>query len=127
PDNPVVRAVGGAPVKLRTKLLVAFAAIAALLVMVAVLGLRVLGQSNARVEKLGTLQLRAATYQSLQTQAQLLRQLLSIRAAQDPNLRTYIGERPSQVDGGRRWMLVDVSIAAALSQLLPAADEADFG
>ena len=46
-------------------MLVAFAVIAALLVAVAVLGLRVLGQSNARVESLGTLQLRAATYQRL--------------------------------------------------------------
>ena len=66
---------------MRTKLLVAFAVIAALLVAVGVLGLRVLGQSNARVESLGTLQLRAATYQSLQTQAQQLRQLLAVRAA----------------------------------------------
>ena len=42
--------------------------------LVAVLGLRVLGQSNARIESLGTLQLRATTYQDLQTQAQQLRQ-----------------------------------------------------
>ena len=36
--------------------------IAALLVLVGLLGLRFLGQSNARVERLGTLQLRSATY-----------------------------------------------------------------
>ena len=70
-DNFLVRAVAGVPVNVRTKLLVSFAAIAALLVVVAVLGLRVLGQSNSRVESLGTLQLRAATYQGLQTQARL--------------------------------------------------------
>ena len=58
--NPLVRAVGRLPVKIRTKLLVAFAAIAALLVGVAILGLVVLGQSNSRVGALGTLQLRAA-------------------------------------------------------------------
>src|SRR5439155_1376398 len=87
-DNPLVRAVGRAPVTVRTKLLVAFAVIAALLVAVAVLGLRVLGQSNARVESLGTLQRRAGTYQSLQTQAQQLRQLLAIRVADDPSLNT---------------------------------------
>ena len=58
-----------------------------------VLGLRVLGQSNARVESLGTLQLRAATYQSLQTQAQQLRQLLAIRVAEDPNLNAYLGRQ----------------------------------
>src|SRR5207248_4117081 len=127
PDNPVVRAVGGAPVKLRTKLLVAFAAIAALLVVVGVLGLRVLGQSNARIETLGTLQLRAATYQSLQTQAQQLRQLLAIRVAQDPNLNTYLSGQGSNLLGGRRWTLVDETIAAALSQLGPATNETRFG
>ena len=94
-----MRAVGRAPVGVRTKLLIAFAGIAALLVVVAVLGLRVLGQSNARVETLGTLQLRAATYQSLQTQAQQMRQLLSIRAAQDPNLSVYVGVPASDVVG----------------------------
>ena len=40
----------------------AFLAIAALLVLVGVVGLRFLGQSNARVEGLGTLQLRSSTY-----------------------------------------------------------------
>jgi signal transduction histidine kinase len=126
-ENPLVRAVASAPVGVRTKLLVAFAGIVALLVVVAVLGLRVLGQSNARIATLGTLQLRAATYQSVQTQAQQLRQLLSIRAAQDPNLSVYVGVPASDVAGGRRWTLVDLTIAAALSQLLPATNEANFG
>ena len=123
PDNPVVRAVGGAPVKLRTKLLVAFAAIAALLVVVGVLGLRVLGQSNARVESLGTLQLRAATYQSLQTQAQQLRQLLAIRVAEDSGLNTYLGGNNASVPRGRVWVLADKTITAAVSQLGPATNE----
>jgi signal transduction histidine kinase len=127
PDNPVVRAVGGAPVKLRTKLLVAFAAIAALLVVVAVLGLGVLGQSNARVESLGTLQLRAATYQSLQTQAQQLRQLLAIRVAEDPGLNTYLGRSSASVLRGRVWVLADKTITAAVSQLGPATNETRFG
>src|SRR5437763_9413378 len=99
-ESPLVRAVGRAPVGVRTKLLVAFAGIVALLVVVAVLGLRVLGQSNARIETLGTLQLRAATYQSLQTQAQQLRQLLAIRVAQDPNLNTYLSGQGSNLLGG---------------------------
>src|SRR5258708_4617507 len=76
-DNPLVRVVGRLPVKVRTKLLVSFAVIAALLVAVAVVGFRGLGQSNARVESLGPLQLRAATYQSRQPQAQQLRQFLA--------------------------------------------------
>ena len=55
-DNPLVRAVGRVPVKVRTKLLVAFAVIAALLVAIAALGVRVLGQADSRIESLGTLQ-----------------------------------------------------------------------
>jgi signal transduction histidine kinase len=128
-DNPVVRAVGRVPVKVRTKLLAAFAIIAALLVAVGVLGLRVLGQSNARIESLGTLQLRAATYQSLQTQAQQLRQLLAIRGAQNPGLTPYLGGTAPGADvlAGRNWMLVDTAIAAALSQVGPATNESRFG
>jgi signal transduction histidine kinase len=124
-ENPLVRAVGRVPVKVRTKLLVAFAGIAALLVVVAALGLRVLGQSNARVTSLGTLQLRAATYQSLQTQSQQLRQLLALRVADDPSVSIYTGSHGSL--GGRRWTLVDRAIAASLSQLGPATNESRFG
>ncbi len=126
-DNPLVRAVGRVPVKVRTKMLVAFAGITALLIVVAVLGLRVLGQANARVESLGTLQLRAATYQSLQTQAQQLRQLLALRVGDDPSLRTYLGGGPTSVPEGRNWALADQAIAAALSQLGPATNETRFG
>src|SRR5207342_2394057 len=57
--------VARAPAKVRTKLLVAFFVIAALLVLVSVLGLQVLAQSNARVERLGALQLRSSQYQTL--------------------------------------------------------------
>src|SRR5438477_9290655 len=124
-DNPLVRAVGRAPVTVRTKLLVAFVGIAALLVAVAVLGLRVLGQSNARIESLGTLQLRAATYQSLQTQAQQLRQLLALRTAGDPSLNTYLGT--SIAPTGHGWVRVDQAIRASLSQLGPATNESRFG
>jgi signal transduction histidine kinase len=126
-DNRLVRAVGRVPVTVRTKLLVAFVAIAVLLVAVAVLGLRVLGQSNARVVSLGTLQLRAATYQSLQTQAKQLRQILALRGADDPSVRIYVGGRGSSALAGRRWTLVDRAIAASVSQLGPATNESRFG
>ena len=53
-DNPLVRAVARLPAKLRTKLSVAFLAIAGLLVLVSLLGVRVLGQSNSRSEGLKT-------------------------------------------------------------------------
>jgi signal transduction histidine kinase len=127
PDNPLVRAVGRVPLKLRTKLIAGFAAIALLLVAVAFIGLQLLGQSNARVVSLGTLQLRAATYQSLQTQAQLLRQMLAVRVAEDPNNNTFNGGIKAEIPVGRSWVLVDQAIAAALSQLGPATNEARFG
>ena len=126
-DNPLVRAVGRLPVTVRTKLLVAFVLIVALLVAVAVLGLRVLGQSNSRAESLGTLQLRAATYQSLQTQAQQLRVLLAVRVASNPNIGTFNGSAGKNVAGGKSWTLVDLAINAALSQLGPATNESRFG
>src|SRR5919201_2735243 len=119
-DGWLVRAIGRAPVTVRTKLLVAFAGISALLVVVAVLGLRVLGQSNARISSLGTLQLRAATYEGLQTQSQQLRQLLAIRVAEDPNLNAYLSGRETGLESGRQWPLVDRTIIAAVSSLYPA-------
>jgi signal transduction histidine kinase len=126
-DPVLARAVGRLPVSVRTKLLVAFAVIAVLLVAVAGIGLGVLGRSNARVESLGTLQLRAATYQTLQTQARQLRQLLGLRVAEDPNVNTYLGRAPGDAPSGANWVLVDQAIAAALTQLLPATNGARFG
>ena len=125
PLSSVVRAVGGAPVKVRTKLLVAFAVIAALLVVVAVLGLRVLGQSNARIESLGKLQQRAAAYQSLQAQAQQLRQLLAIRVGEAQGIKTYV--TGSATIRGPTWELSDKLLSAAVSPLEPATDPAGLG
>jgi signal transduction histidine kinase len=79
-DNPVVRAVARFPAKVRTKLLAAFLAIAALLVLVAILGVRVLGQSNARSEGLQTLQTHARGYVALNTQATTVRDILGLCA-----------------------------------------------
>src|SRR5437870_3149945 len=113
-DNRLVRAVAGAPANVRTKLLVAFLGIASLLVLVGVLGLGFLGQANGRVERLGTLQLRSSAYQTLQTQANELRQLLALRGGSDPGAATLTGAKSSLL-GGRRWFLVDRTIAFALS------------
>jgi len=123
--SSLVRAVGGVPVKVRTKLLVAFAVIAALLVLVAVLGLRVLGQSNARVESLGELQQRAAAYQSLQSQATQLRQLLAIRVGEARGLNAYLSSHTTI--RGSAWVLADKLIIAAVSPLGPATDPAGLG
>jgi signal transduction histidine kinase len=79
-DNPLVRAVARAPAKVRTKQLVGFLAIAALLVVVAVVGVRALGQANARGVSLKALQLRAAGYQNLYTEASTFRDILGLCA-----------------------------------------------
>ena len=121
----VVRGIARAPVTVRTKLIFAFLAIAALLVVVAVLGLRVLGQANARVERLGTLQLRASTYQGLEAYATDLRQMLGVRAAGQPGLTPYTGGTTLQ--GGRQWALTDVDAEFALSQVEVGTDEKVFG
>jgi signal transduction histidine kinase len=124
-NNWLVRAVARVPAKVRTKLLVAFLGIAALLVVVGVVGLRFLGQANARVERLGTLQRRSVAYDTLQTEATLLRQLLSYRAGGEPGLATLTGAKASF--GGERWLLVDGAIRFALSQVVPATSEVTFG
>jgi signal transduction histidine kinase len=82
-DNPLVRVVGRLPAGVHVKLLVAFVGTALLVVVLGVLGLRLLGQSNERMEKLGTLQARAAAYGKLQSDAGLISVLLSQRVGAD--------------------------------------------
>ena len=86
-----MRAVGRAPATVRTKLLVAFIAIAALLVVVGLLGLVALSRSNARVERLGALQERAAAAERLQTDITQLKNLLLTRANFTPNAGVPLG------------------------------------
>jgi signal transduction histidine kinase len=123
-DNWLVRAVASAPVRMRTKLLVAFLGIAGLLVLVGFLGLRFLGQSNARVERLGTLQLRVSTYHALQAQADGLRALLDRRTA-DAGFETLTNSKRLPV-GGRQWTAVDETILFAVSQFSLSTNEAIY-
>jgi signal transduction histidine kinase len=74
-DNPLVRAVGRIPAGVHAKLLVAFAGIALLVVVLGALGLRLLGQSNERVETLGGLEQRAFAYGKLQSDVRYVRGL----------------------------------------------------
>ena len=117
--------VARAPAKVRTKLLVAFLAIAALLVLVSALGLQVLGQSNARVERLGALQLRSSTYQTLAATALDLQEVLTVRQAGTPALTPYTGGTALQ--GGQQWLLADRAVANVLSQIELAGNERNFG
>jgi signal transduction histidine kinase len=76
-SNPLVRAVGRMPAGVHVKLLVAFVGTALLVVVVGVLGLRLLGQSNERVATLGTLQVRAFAYGKLRSDTLHVRLLLA--------------------------------------------------
>ena len=95
-DNPLVRAVAKLPAKVRTKLLVAFLGIAALLVLVALLGLRVLGQANSRAERLGALQVRVAGYQALEADAATLRQVLALCTGTPDYAKWLNGGKPAR-------------------------------
>ncbi len=85
-DNPLVRGVARLPVKVRTKLLIAFIGTSVLLVAVGLLGQLVLGQSNDRVASVGPLQERAVEYSSLQAAAGHLRHLLGSNRGPDLDL-----------------------------------------
>jgi signal transduction histidine kinase len=123
-ESRLARGVAGAPASVRTKLVAAFLVIAALLVLVSVLGLRVLGQANGRVERLGTLQARSSQYEQLAAYATDLRQVLGARGIGQPGMSAYTGVKT--IKEGRRWVLVDEAASYALSQVELAADETLF-
>jgi signal transduction histidine kinase len=112
----LVRVIARAPTSVRTKLLLAFLAIAVLLVVVGALGLRVLAQANARVERLGQLQLRSSQYQVLEAYVNDLQQVLSARAAGSPASAAYTRSKTLR-DSGSQWLRVDLSVTDLLSQV----------
>jgi signal transduction histidine kinase len=100
-ENPLVRAVGRVPAGVHVKLLVAFVGTALLVIVVGVLGLRLLGQSNERVETLGTLQVRAAAYAQLRSDASQIRGLLS-QTVDGPFKSVFPAENKAGLGKGRR-------------------------
>jgi signal transduction histidine kinase len=108
-----VRAVARAPVSVRTKLLVGFAAIAALLVLVGALGLVALGQSNARVQRLGDLQAHAAAYNGLQSDIAQVKGLLLERAGITPNAGVPLGRGAKVAPSS--YFVLDSTISQALT------------
>ena len=129
--NPLALAVARAPARVRTKLLVALLGIAALLVLVSVLGLRVLGQSNSRAEELGSLQGRIAAYQQLETQAIQTRELLALCAGGSDAAKFLHGGRTVPAATRTCLQTVDRTLVSSLALLgsatslgfRPAADE----
>jgi signal transduction histidine kinase len=94
--DPLVRAVARVPLPIRAKQLFGSFAVAALLALVAVLGLIALGQSNSRGTELRRLQQQGGYEQLLLTDATQLKLLLDFRldTAGIPNLRpSRSGER----------------------------------
>jgi signal transduction histidine kinase len=116
----------GLRASLRTKLVAAFVGMVALLVVLGVLGLRVLSDSNDRVEILGALQLRSTAYRDLATQANQVRVLLGLRAG-GGDLAVWLGETPGSALGGTTLDFVDQTIATALDRLGQAAEPASLG
>ena len=109
--------------KVRTKLLVSFLCIAALLVFVAVLGVRVLGQSNSRGETLKGLQARAAGYQNLYTQASTVRDILGLCAGGADAEAWLNGGKASAGPGTRECLRsIDQVFGVALADLGQAAE-----
>src|SRR5262245_55840308 len=88
----LVRVVARVPLPIRAKQLFGSLAVAALLALVAVLGLVALGQSNSRGTELRRLQQRGVYEQLLLTDATQLKQLLDYRIGPGSN------ERPSRSD-----------------------------
>jgi len=84
--DSLVRAVARLPVKVRTKLLIAFVGTSLLLVAVGLLGQLVLGQSNDRVASIRALQERAVEYSRLNAAAEYLRDVLAQNVGDDFNV-----------------------------------------
>jgi signal transduction histidine kinase len=80
-DNALVRATGRIPLPLGGKLLLGFTVVAALLALVAALGLLTLSQSNSRGEQLRSLQQAASFARLMQGDAAQLNRLVNQRVA----------------------------------------------
>ncbi len=123
-DNRLVRAVGRLPARVRTKLLVAFVGTGVLVVVVGVLGLRVLGESQDRVARLGTLEQRASAYGKLQSDASHVRLLLAGNVAGDfYRVNQPTPPRPSPREAAAR----DKAVANAVALIGPATSAVSLG
>src|SRR5258708_40045827 len=111
----------GLRASLRTKLFVAFVGTVTMLVVLGVLGLRVLSESNDRIEILGALQVRSTAYRDLATQANQVRLLLGVRAG-GGDLAVWLGGTPGAAPGGTTLDFVDQTIATAPARLGQGAD-----
>ena len=116
-DNAVARAVGRLPATVHVKLLIAFVGTAVLVMAVGLLGLRVLGQSNDRAERLGALQKRSFSYGKLQSDAYQVRLLLA-ENVDEPFYTVWPGGSPTGRGGSA--VALDGAVLNALARIRPA-------
>jgi signal transduction histidine kinase len=114
-DNMLIRAVGRVPLPVQAKFLVPSFATVVLLVVLGVLGLRVIGESNDRVVELGQLQQRATTYREMQSEALEIRHLLFERTT---IVTTTCNTEPTCLSSSR-------SIASRIASVLADRGKAD--
>jgi len=100
-DNPLARGIGRIPLPLGGKLLLGFIVVAALLAVVAALGLLALNQSNSRAQELRSLRRTAVFAQLMQADAHELSQLVVQR---ESTARTF---------GGRANVATDSDVLAS--------------
>jgi signal transduction histidine kinase len=116
-DNALARAVGRLPATVHVKLLIAFVGTAVLVVAIGLLGLRVLGQSNDRADRLGALQKRSFSYGKLQSDAYQVRLLL----AENVGDAFYtVWPRASPTPRGGSAVALDGAVLNALARIAPA-------
>ena len=104
------------PAGVHTKLLVAFVGTALLVVAVAMLGLRLLGQSNERMATLGKIEERAFAYGKLRSDALHVRLLLAENVGGDFHKVLTEGRLK---DRGSSRLRVDLAIANAVAEIPP--------
>jgi signal transduction histidine kinase len=124
-DSSIVRVVGRLPARVRTKLLVTYVGIVILFVVVGLIALRVLSDSNSRVERLGEVQQRATAYRGLDTQAAQARVLLGLRGGGE-NAALYTGGAGSS-SAGRSFVSIDQTIRSTLAQLGQSSEGPELG
>jgi signal transduction histidine kinase len=113
-DHALVRAVGRVPAGVHTKLLVAFVGTALLVVILGILGLRLLGQSNERVETLRMLQQRAFAYGKLRSDALHVRLLQAQHVGGDFNKTFPELNREEAEEAG---LAIDRATVSAVAQI----------
>ncbi len=125
-DNRLVRAVARVPATVLAKLLGAFVGTVVLLVVLGVLGLRVIGESNDRIVELGQLQQRAAAYRQLQTGVVAIQQVVNLRAGAI-DFGTYDRSFDASFSSGDGRLVTDGLIKSLLSVQSGATDPARLG